>query len=274
MTWLVFAQSLSDDLSQYSVHILLGGIIAVFAVLVLASSLHRRYHFTKKGFYTVIAGIIIAVTTALTVVNVQLIANSEDQAITKLNGKMSIFVCGQEISLLASNSLAAQSLGDSRHKIFPNGDLEFLGYRTTPETDGSLGAFMRAAGGSMSSNVMTLPFNDATANTVVNSASLAKFVKTNPLGEKYLELRSGESCDDTPSMINVFVYNYSPTLNQFSNSRIIVTPEKYILSSNPYTQPDCVVIIYGEPTEKTNLTCKGYPDISQIQTNPLERNNE
>ena len=48
MNWFVIANSLSEDLSQYSVRVLVGGIVAVTVVLALASGLHHRYHFTKE----------------------------------------------------------------------------------------------------------------------------------------------------------------------------------------------------------------------------------
>ena len=264
MSWLVLAQSLSDNLSQYSVRVLLGGILAIFAILVIASGIHNRYHFTKKAFYTVISAIILSATAALTLINIELIAGSEDGSITRLDGKLAVFACGQEIPILPSSSLLNKSSGDSRHRIFPNGDLEFLGYRTSPETDGTLGSFFRSIGGSLSSNVIALPFNEATEKNIVNNVSLAKFVKTNPVGEKYLELRSGESCDTTPSMVNVFIYEYRPTVHNYSQQRVIITPEQFLLNSNPFSEPDCVVIVYGEPTSKTDLTCKGYPDANKI----------
>jgi hypothetical protein len=65
MNWFVIAGSLSDDLSQYSVRVLVGGIVAMSILLVLASGLHHRYHFTKKAFYTVLSCIVLAVTTTL-----------------------------------------------------------------------------------------------------------------------------------------------------------------------------------------------------------------
>jgi hypothetical protein len=239
-------------------------------LLVFAASFHHRYHFTKKAFFTVITCIILATTTALVVINLQLISSSEDSSITRMEGRMSVFACGQEIDILPSSSVFNQSSGDSRHRIYPDGRLEFLGYRTEPETDGSIGSFFKAIGGSISANAVALPYNDATAESIVNNATLARFVKTNPIGEKYLELRSGESCETTPSMVTVFIYEYSPSTHSFAQQRIIQTPEQYILTDKPFGEPDCVVVIYGQPDTKTNLTCTGYPDISQITTDPLE----
>ncbi len=270
MNWFVIANSLSEDLSQYSVRVLVGGIVAVTVVLALASGLHHRYHFTKKAFYSVLMCIILAVTTALAVINIKLVTSSDDGAIAHLEGRISVFACGQEVSILPSNSLLNQSSGDSRHRIYPNGNLEFLGYRTEPETDGSLGSFFNAIGGSISSNIVALPFNDATAKSIASHTALSKFVKQNPLGEKYLELRSGESCGATPSMVNVFVYGYNSGTHSFVQERILKSPEQFLLTDKPFDEPDCIVIVYGEPDTQTNLTCRGYPEASKIVKDQLE----
>jgi len=218
----------------------------------------------------VLTCIILAVTTALTVININLITTSEDGAITHLEARLSVFACGQEIPILPSNSLLNQSSGDSRHRIYPNGNLEFLGYRTEPKTDGTLGAFFNAIGGSVSSNIIALPFNNATAKSIVNDTTLNRFVKQNPLGEKYLELRSGESCGTTPSMVNVFVYGYNSGTHSFVQERILKSPEQYILTNEPFDEPDCIVIVYGEPDTRTDLTCRGYPESSKIIKDKLE----
>lgn len=265
MSWYFAVLALSDDLSQYSVRVLLGSILAIFGLLVFASQIHHRYHFTKKAFYGAITFVVLASTTALTVINIRLITNSDDGAITRLSGKMSVLACGTEIPILPSNTLFNQSSGDSRHRVFPNGKLEFLGYRTAPESDGTLGAFFRSIGGSISANVIALPFNESTNEEVSSSAALTRFVKTNPLGEKYLELRSGEPCDDTPSMVNVFVYEYSSTLHSFAQSRIVTTPEQYTFTDQHFSEPDCIVIVFGSPSSSTELTCRGYPDADKIE---------
>jgi len=270
MNWFVIAGSLSDDLSQYSVQVLVGGIVAMSILLVLASGLHHRYHFTKKAFYTVLSCIVLAVTTTLLIININLITASDDGAIAHLEGRLSVFACGQEVSILPSNALFNQSSGDSRHRIYPNGELEFLGYKTQPETDGSIGSFFQEIGGSVSSNIVALPYNDATAQSIVNDTALSKFVKQNPLGDKYLELRSGESCGSTPSMVNIFVYRYNSSNHSFVQERIIKSPEQYILTEKAFDEPDCIVIIYGEPDTRTDLTCRGYPESSKIISDQLE----
>jgi hypothetical protein len=267
----LFAQSLSDNLSQYSVRVLAGGLLALFLILALASGLHRKYHFTKKAFYTVVASIVLATTVALLMINLKLITSSEDGAINRMQGKMIIFACGQEVSVVPTSTVFSQSSGDSRHRIFPNGDIEFLGYRTSPETDGSLGSFFRAMGGSITSSVVALPYNDATAKSIVNQTALSRFVKTNPAGEKYLELRSGESCDETPSMVNIFLYEYSPSSHSYRLGRLVQTPESYIISDKQFGEPDCIVISYGQPNTTTDLTCHGYPDAQKIVTDQIDK---
>lgn len=270
MSWVSSVGSLSSSLSQYSVRVYLGGVVCILFILLIASGLHHRFKFTKRAFFGVISGIVLSVTATLLLINLQLINRSAEGGLTKKTGKMSIFVCGQELSIRPDSSLFTGSTGDSRHKVYPNGTLEYLGYSTEPSTDGSLGSFFRATGGSISSNVLAIPYNDQTASTAVNQATLTKFVKTNPIGEKYLELRSGEPCETTPSKVSVFVYEFNPNSKLFSKQRILEFPEQYILSTRPTDEQDCLVIVYGDPMTDTELTCQGYPDISKVSTMKLE----
>ena len=265
-----FMGTLSSSLSQYSVRVYLGGIVCILCILLVASVLHHRFKFTKRAFFGVISGIVLSVTATLLLINLQLISQSADNGLSKKTAKMSIFVCGQELSIRPESSLFASSSGDSRHKIYPNGSLEYLGYNTEPSTDGSLGSFFKAIGGSISSNVLAIPYNQQTAETSVNQAILTKFVKTNPIGENYLELRSGEPCETTPSKVNVFVYEFNPNSKLFSKQRILEYPEQYILSDRPNDEQDCLVVTFGDPLTDTELTCKGYPDISQVSNTKPE----
>ena len=130
MSWFSLVGTLSSSLSQYSVRVYLGGVVCIIAILLLASGLHHRFKFTKRAFFGVISGIVLSVTATLLLINLQLINRSADGALAKKTGKMSIFVCGQELSIRPQTSLFTSSMGDSRHKIYPNGTLEYLGYST------------------------------------------------------------------------------------------------------------------------------------------------
>lgn len=251
-------------LADYSVRVLLGGIGTVVVIMLIASSIHHRFHFTKKAFFTVVSGIILSVSASLLLINLKLLSVSDESSITSREGYLSIAACDQQIRIYPKSSLLAQSSGDAKHSVFPDGKMVFLGYRTDAILDGSLGGFFEAMGGSITTNSLALPLSAKTRESINSSSYLQKFIRTNPIGEEYLELRSGETCDTTPSMLSVFIYDYNPVTHEHIQKRIIGPPQEYLLSDNDFGKPDCVVVVFGEPSERTQFTCNGYPDINKV----------
>jgi len=261
-----FGQTLSTTVSEYSVRILVGAIIVSGLIIFLASTLQHRYHFTKKAFFTLISGIVIATTAAFGLIHLTAMNESESGSIERREARFVISVCEQQIPILSSD-LFSSATGSARQKVFDEGRFEYLGYVTDPERDVSLGSFFQAFGGSINASVMTLPYPKGVESRLANSATLAQFIKTNPIGERYLELKSGSSCDIFPSMISAYTYRYDAPKNAYEQARL-TQPENFVISSKDRETMDCIVVIYGEPSESTNLRCGEYPDADRITTKP------
>lgn len=261
-----FGQTLSVSVAEYSVRILVGAIVVSGLIILLASTLHHRYHVTKKAFYTLISGVVVATTAAFVVIHMIAMSGSEDASIERRQSRFVISVCEQQIPIL-SNDFLSSTAGSARQKVFEDGRFEYLGYVTEPERDVTLGSFFRVFGGSINASTMTLPYSSNTEARLANSATLAQFIKTNPIGDRYLEIQSGSSCDIFPSMISVFTYRYDESTDAFVQTRL-TQPESYVISREERETMDCIVVIYGEPAETTNLRCGDYPDADRIQLKP------
>jgi len=258
MTTIGFALITNSSFPQYAVRIMLGGIICVTAVLLLAAPLHKRYHFTKKTFFGTIATIIISVTFALLATHFALISQSQNGTISKRTAQLSIVACGQEIRI-APSTFFSSGAGSGSYSLRSNGMVQYLGYEQNPSEDGTLGSFFRSAGGSISSNVVTMPSSMNDNQKLTNGAVLNQFYRTNPQGETYIEMRSGESCSVTPSMITIFVYRYDPTTKKYETLRIIQNPERYSISNASLSEHDCIIVMFDDPKKNTLATCSGYP---------------
>lgn len=251
-------------LSEFSVRVLLGGIASITLLLLFASTIHHRYRFTKKAFFTVLSGVILSVTVALLVTNLRLLQLSADGSLVRKTAKIQIIACEQQVRIVPEGGILNQSTGDASHQVFEDGTLQYIGYRTNERLDGSLGGFLQAMGGSITANSIALPLSSAMEDSISGNILLQKFVRTNPVGGKYLELRSGETCESTPSMVSVFAYEYSPTTHTYTQKRILRTPEEYQFGDNQFGEPECIVVIFGEPMERTTQSCNGYPDANNI----------
>lgn len=268
ITSIYFGQTLATTASEYTVRILIGSILAIALVLLFASPLHHRYHFTKKGFFGILTAITLTTTIAFVLIHSLAMSGSEAGSVERRQARIALSVCDQQIPIL-SEDLLSSSAGSARQKIFDDGTLEYLGYVTDPVKDVSLGAFFQAFGGGISSSVMTLPYSEKLESRLTDSTTLAQFIRTNPLGQRYLELQSGSACSIYPSMISVFTYQYSPEKNMFIQTRL-TQPEYFVLSKEPKDTMDCIVVIFGDPSSTTNLRCGDYPDADRIEKGTQE----
>jgi hypothetical protein len=259
-----FATTLAETSANYAVRILVGSVIVLFGVLFVASIIHHRYHYTKKAFFGVLGSIIVAATAGLLVVNIQLLASSENGGIERRSSYITFNVCDQQLHVLP-NQILSSAAGNGRQRIYTDGRMEYVGNVTNPSGELALGPMIRAVGGTINSNVLTFPYPKELENEVSNSTTLAQFIRTNPVGERYLELQSGASCETVPSMVSVFVYRFDDEENMFVLKKL-VQPETYIPSSNK--NKDCIVVVFGKPTQTTLLRCGDYPSLGDITQKP------
>lgn len=260
--------SFASDVADYSVRVLIGCFIALFVIIMVASLIHHRFHFTKKAFFTLIAAISVSTAVALFISHLALLASTENFGLERRTARIRFDVCGQQVPVY-SNQALVKSLGNGRQIVMEEGRLIYLGYTVDPVQDASLGAFFRAMGAGINSSTMTLPYSTSAKNDVSDAASLAQFERTNPLGEPYLELKNGEACNLSPSMINVFVYRYSEADQMYYQERVSL-PDQLVLSAQPENREDCIVVIYGDPLQTTNLTCGDYPQNGKISASKQE----
>ena len=260
----LFATTLTETSANYSVRILVGSVLVLFGVLFIASLVHHRYHYTKKAFFGVLGSIVVAATAGLLVVNIQLLASSENGGIERRSSYIAFNFCDQQLHILP-NQILSTAAGNGRQIIYTDGRMEYFGNVTNPSGEQALGPMIRAVGGSLSSNILTFPYPKEVEDTLSNTTTLAQFIRTNPLGERYLELQSGASCDTIPSMVSVYVYRFDEEEDKFVLKRL-VQPETYIPSSQK--NKDCIVVYFGKPSQSTLLRCGDYPAITEITQKP------
>lgn len=256
-----FATQLIGSLPQYMTKVMIVAFGVLFLLLAFAAPLHKRYHFTKKHFYTTITAIIFSVTVALIVGNIVLITNSSQNGLSRRYGSIYVSACGQSVEILPQNRYSA-SAGNGTYTINTDGTMQYLGYMQPGTYDASLGSFFNGIGGALSANVVTLPLGAKQQREIDSSLQLSQFVKSNILGESYLELRSGEACTLAPSMVNIYVYSYTASSDSYERAKLTQHPENYVLSDQTFAHRDCVVVFFGEPREAGGIDCQGYPGVN------------
>lgn len=240
---------------------LLGGIAALLVVFLIAVPLHSRFHFTKKHFYSSIVLIVTGVSFLLALPFIQgwQQAGSGQKHI---EAYLDIYVCDQKLPIGAASPLY-NATGDTKHKVFSDGRAVFSGF-VDDERDKTLGSFFRAMGGSLSNATLAIPYSSLEDLSSTNERIIETFTKSNPLGEEYLELRSGDACSTAiPSKLEVYVYRYDTSLGRYTVMHIQDSTTNYIISDTP-DKPDCIIITFDEPSQTTTLTCSSHPARSEL----------
>jgi hypothetical protein len=225
-------------------------------VVVIASFLHDRFHVTKKLFYSGLVSVIIATTLALLATHVVQIGSSKG-SISRYEARLFLVACGQQIPFVP-DSMFSRTAGSARFSIDASGRVVYQGYETDEEYDTSLTSFFNEVGGSISPNVLTLPYSMNTRGGIADSTRIEQFLRQNPGGGNYLEFRSGDACDTAPSMVSVYIYRYDPISKLYNQQRISQLSEYRLSGSNPDHQ-DCVVVMFDQPSIRTTFTCGGFP---------------
>lgn len=256
-----FGQTIITSASNYSVRIMTGAILLLLATVFLSSVLHKRYHYTKKTFYGFISGAVLATTALLVLIHTALIAASPERSMQARSADMHVVVCDQKI--LFAPPFLNSSIGTSRQRVYPDGRLVYLGYVSDPAKELTLNSFFRQLGGSINGTVMTLPAGVVDMDAIANKKTLTQFERRDPAGQAYYEIASGSSCDNYPSMINVYRYRYDEQSAMFLQERI-AQPENLVISSMSGEKRDCIVVVYGDPRPSTNIRCGEHPTTYKV----------
>lgn len=258
------ALAINGNTANYSLRVFYGGIVALFLSILLASLLHKRFHFTKKSFFTSISVIVFFSTASLLLAHIGILTG-QDTKYAERYGRVAVVVCGQNIKFGQSSAFES-SAGSTTNMIFADGRVVFRGYTDHVASNASVGEFFKSIGGSISSNIASIPYPASVSRLVPAGSIPESFTHTNPLGEKYLELKNGTQCDITQSKITTVVYSQSGNTGKFDKQIIQQKPEAYQMSKSPVGHEDCVVVVFGERGENPAYTCSGYPTADLIQT--------
>jgi hypothetical protein len=228
--------------------------LAIFLGIAL---IDRKKHvpFSKHLFVT-FSIIVVATTLFLSGSSITLLAQSYTHKPVRVTARLSVWACGQQLSLEAPTTPQDAAIGTSTFHLYSNGILTYTGIPKT-SSDMSLGTFLTDINGETSGENLTIPLNNATY--VPDSASLA----SNPLAPFIVEqtdqvsgnFTTGRYCSQsaTPASVQAFVYTYNSQQEKYQQSTLGNGGAEYILKAS--THPACIILDYGPLIAKTTYTC-------------------
>lgn len=177
------------------------------------------------------------------------------------------WACGNELELRdppgTVNYLGRPTLYERNDKT-----LHVEGVPVTPQ-DASLGSFMQAIGGELSSDALTVPLNSAKyyeTNTNEKDgdgygAPATQYVEPYVMvehGGTMARFVSGQMCGSTPAEVQVFVYQFDAGALTYTQTKL-AAPADYIITHEGSVPPgDCVIVEFAPTMERTNKLCAAY----------------
>lgn len=237
----------------------------VLILLVISSLINKKTEYYKKLIFGLTALIVALSTGALATLNLYLYSKSEVKGIVNWQAGIEFWVCDTEIELKTPNKLFDKHIGNS--SIYENDDkkIHITGIVQNKSTDATLGAFMRAIGGSISSTALSLPVdsriienkNDGDTTDLGGASNVMKYISENTAGNKTINVKNGMACgNNTKSELQVFVYNAGKDL--YSQEKLTNPSEHVIKPSKDIPPGECLIVEFGRPKERTDKLCKEY----------------
>jgi hypothetical protein len=124
-------------------------------------------------------------------------------------------------------------------------------------------------GGEISNSSMVVPLNgdklfenntqdeDGDGPGAPNASSVDPYITIGPEG-KFAHFINGQTCNQQPSEVQVFVYRFDSATKTYKQTKID-HPEKFAISGHSEVPPgDCVIMEFGPVKDRTDKLCQQY----------------
>jgi hypothetical protein len=241
--------NLSDIVYINTQRTILGGLVALGVVVAVSALFHKRFHITKKFFYTTLTVVVVATTGLLLVLQSLLFTNQVgSRGLSRRSADIKLFVCGQYVPI-TQNSRNKKSNVWIRDNV-----MSFQGI-ITDDKDMTLGSMFGQFGGSITNYSLVMPLGSLSTATVSASSTLRSFAKSYSGNNSVLQIKTGDTCDLDGSELQAFVYRRNASDNKQSQYKL-GNLSQYVISDQWNTDTrDCVIIDFGDPKPYTDETC-------------------
>lgn len=263
------AGDLNQQISDLSMTVVLWASVALIVLVGLAMLLNTRYPKLKPLLFGLILLVVTGTTLTISGGTVYLNVNSAAGGPVHWHADFEVWACDNELELRDPRGFLSNKIGSATYHEHNDRRIHLEGVPVTLPHDASLGFFMETVGGGLSKDTLIVPLNDENYfadgkgredgdGPAKNSPDdLAPFVRTTPEG-KVAAFVSGEACGDTPSEVQVFVYEYNEEATTYSQRKLEDPADHAIAKHETVPAGDCVIMEFAPAKERTNKLCKQY----------------
>jgi len=267
-----FAQAdLEQQISSLGLRtVLVSSIILVLSILIASRTKGKLKRQLKKPLFALMASTLIVSTFILFGSTIYLNIKSESGGPVHWHADIEYWVCGSEIELRDPNGILSNKIGSATYHEHNDKRIHLEGVVVRKSEDAGFEKFMRVVGGYVTSESIGIPLNkssdewlayvehrDGDQQLELSPNYLTDHIKQTKDGP-VLELKNGQTCNEIPAELQVFVYSFDEPTKTYSQ-RKLDNPAKYVLRDEPTVPPgDCVIVEFDAPKSRTDKLCQQY----------------
>ncbi len=259
-------QNMEEDISSWSVHVVITSSLVLLALGGLAIATKGRGEKLKMPLFITMSLVIVSSTLMLAASIIHLNTVSDSGGPVHWRAGIEYWVCDNEIELIDPRSFSSKSKSNSTH-LQADKQWRVEGVVVDNEIDASLGQYLSTVGGELTNTTLVIPVSsegsifvketdgDGPSNPYPNAANNLLTIKN---GIRYISASNGQLCNNKPAEVQVFVYRFNEADGTYEQTKL-EKPASFILSPESTVPPgDCVIVEFGPSKTKTDKLCKSY----------------
>lgn len=259
---------LEQQIASLSLRVILASSILLIILIAIASLFANKKHkYLKKPLFFMIVIIVMIGTGTLFGSTIYLNVKSDSGGPVHWHADIEFWACDVQLELRNPSGFLSNKIGTSTLHEHNDQRIHLEGVVVDDSVDATIGKFMRVIGGGISNNSLSVPladnvledFIDGDAVDLGGVSNIEKYIRTDNLGKKTLDVKDGNSCPSGVSgEVQMFVYQYNKNDKTYTQNKI-KNPENYTIRDESIVPPgDCIIVEFGKNKERTDKLCEQY----------------
>ena len=259
---------LEQQIASLSLRVILASSILLIIFITIASLFANKKHkYLKKPLFFMIVFVIMVGTGTLFGSTIYLNVKSDSGGPVHWHADIEFWACDVQLELRNPSGFLSNKIGTSTLHEHNDQRIHLEGVVVDDSVDATVGKFMRVIGGGISNQSLNVPLADSILEDFVDGdtvdlggvSNIEKYIRTDSIGKKSLNVKNGDSCpNNVSSEVQMFVLRYNKNDKTYAQTKIEY-PENYTIRDESIVPPgDCIIVEFGKKKDRTDRLCEQY----------------
>lgn len=238
--------------------------IALFILILIASATRRGADQLKKVTFGLIGFVVVVASGIMTGATFYLNSKAEGGGPQKRTAGIELWACGVQLEIRNPDWTVSNKVGTPTLHEHDDQLIHLDGAVVYPEREATLGAFIRAIGGSVTSTSLQVPVaksvvensTDADAVDPAGALRVAAYLGQDGTGGDAVTLPSTGTCDGQAARLQAYVLRTSG--EGYTQEKISDIDSFQFKQANDAPPGDCIIVSFDRPSDRTDRRCAGF----------------